>query len=64
MKWPIKINASQWRSHNDEKVRHIKGELLDQAVILFNCVPLQSGTSLKGRSEFFHLRVVPYSMEN
>ena len=29
-------------------VTHIKGRLLDQAVILFNCVPFQTGTSLKG----------------
>ena len=29
----------QWRSQNVEKVMHIKGRLLDQAVILFNCVP-------------------------
>ena len=29
---------------------HIKGRLLDQAVILFNCVPFQNGTSLKGKN--------------
>ena len=31
--------ATQWRSQNAEKCRHIKGRLLDQSVILFNCVP-------------------------
>ena len=29
---------TQWRSQNIEE-----GRLLDQAVILFNCVPLQNG---------------------
>ena len=38
----------QGRSQNAEIVTHIKGRLLDQAVILFKCVPLQNGTSLKG----------------
>ena len=27
----------QWRSQNVEKVTHIKGRLMDQAVVLFNC---------------------------
>ena len=35
---------------NAEKVTHIKGSLLDQAMILFNCVPIQMGTSLKGKN--------------
>ena len=35
---------------NTEKVKHIKGRLLDQAMILFNCVPFQMGTSLKGKN--------------
>ena len=48
----------QWHSQNAEKVRHIKGRLLDQAVILFNCVPFQNG------NKFFPLRAVPYAMEN
>ena len=26
-----------------DKVTHIKGRLLDQAVILFNCIPFQNG---------------------
>ena len=30
-------------TQNAEKVTHIKGRLLDQAVILFNCVPFQNG---------------------
>ena len=33
------INASQ----NVGKVTNIKGRLLDQAVILLNCVPIQNG---------------------
>ena len=33
-----------------ENVTHIKGRLLDQAVILFNCVPFETGTSLKGKN--------------
>ena len=32
-------HANQWRSKNAEKVTHIKGRLLDQAVVLFNRVP-------------------------
>ena len=34
--------CEQWRSQNAEKVTHIKGRLLDQAEILFNCVPFQN----------------------
>ena len=30
-------------SQNAEKVTHIKGRLLDQAVILFNCIPFPNG---------------------
>ena len=41
---------TQWRSQNAEKVKHIKGRLLDQAVILFNRVPFKMGTSLKGKN--------------
>ena len=33
----------QWHSQNAEKVTHIKGRLLDQAVVLFNCVLFQNG---------------------
>ena len=43
-----KIN--QWCSQNAENVMHIKGRLLDQAKILFNFVPFQMGTSLKGKN--------------
>ena len=31
--------STQWRSQNTEKVTHIKGRLLDQALSLFNCDP-------------------------
>ena len=60
----------QWRSQNAEKVTHIKGRLLDQAVILFNCIPFQNGNfSLRKEfaprgSEFFPLRAVPKGMIN
>ena len=37
------LRQFQWRSQNAEKVTYIKGRLLDQAVILFNCVPFQNG---------------------
>ena len=37
-----KAYANQSRSQNAEKVTHIKGRLLDQATILFNCVPFQN----------------------
>ena len=56
-------------SQNASKVTHIKGTLLDQAVILFNCGPFQNGNfSLKKEfaprgSEFFLVRAVPYGME-
>ena len=35
---------------NVEKVMHIKGRQLDQAMILFICEPLQMRTSLKGKN--------------
>ena len=44
--WPLISQGHslyQWCSQKAEKVRHIKGRLLDQAVVLFNCVPFQSG---------------------
>ena len=40
----------QWCSQNAEKVTHIKGRPIDQAMILFNCIPFQMGTSLKGKN--------------
>ena len=40
----------QGRSQNAEKVTHIKGELLDQAVILFISSLFKMGTSLKGKN--------------
>ena len=59
----------QWYSQNAEKVTHIKRTLLDQEVILFNCVPFQNGNfSLRKElaprgSQFFPLREVPYGIE-
>ena len=52
----------QRRSQNAEKVAHIKGRLLDQAVILFNCVPFWNG-NFSG-SKFFPLRANSYGREN
>ena len=40
----------QRRSQNAEKVTHIKGRQLDQAMILFSSVPFQRETSLKGKN--------------
>ena len=39
----LKSDIFQWCSQNAEKVTHIKGRLLDQAMILFNYVPFQNG---------------------
>ena len=47
----IKNMACQWRSQNAEKVTHITDRLLYQAMILFNYVPFQNGTSLKKEFE-------------
>ena len=49
--WKSHVAASmtrQWCSQSAEKVRHTKGRLLDQAVILFNASFFEMGTSLKG----------------
>ena len=68
--WTFKIETLQWRSQNVEKVMHIKGRLLDQAVVLFNCVPFQKGNFSRRKkfaprgSEFFPLRAVPFDKEN
>ena len=48
---------------------HIKGRLLDQAVILFNWVPFHGNSSERKEvaprgSKFFPLRAIPYGMEN
>ena len=46
-----KCHIVQWRSQNDENVTHIKGRLLDQAVILLISSLFLKGTSLKGKRE-------------
>ena len=55
-------------SQNARKVKHIKGKLLDQAVILFICVPFQNGNFYKGKNLLLlclsPLRAVPYGLEN
>ena len=53
----------QWRSQKAEKVMHIKGRLLDQALVLFNCVPFYNG-NFSLRERFFPLGAVPYGIEN
>ena len=40
----------QRRSQKADRATHIEGRLLDQAMILFNCIPFQKGTSLKGKN--------------
>ena len=40
----------QWRSQNAEKVTHIKGRLLYQAVILYKYVPFQNGNFSEGKN--------------
>ena len=61
--------TGQWRSQN-VNVMHIKGRLLEQAVIIFICAPFQNGNFSKRNefaprgSKFFPSRAVPYGMEN
>ena len=43
VEWKKGYTPVQWRSQNTEEVTHIKGRLLDQVVILFNCVPFHNG---------------------
>ena len=56
-------------SQNSENVMHIKRRLLDQAVIVFNCIPIRNWNfSLRKKvapreSEFFPLRAVPFGMK-
>ena len=65
-----RLYIPQWRSQIAEKVTHIKGRLLGQAALLFNCFPFQNGNfSLREEfaprgSDFFPLRAVPYDIEN
>ena len=55
----------QWRCQNFQKVTHIKGRLLYQAMFLYNYAPFRNGNySLRKEfaprgSEFFPLRAVP-----
>ena len=46
----FKFIVYEQHSQNAEKVMHIKGRLLDQAMNLFNYIPFQIGTSLKGKN--------------
>ena len=40
----------QWRSQNAENATHVKGRLLDKAVILFNHVAFHNGNLFKGKN--------------
>ena len=42
------LSLKQWRSQNAEKVKHTKGRLLDQAMILSIAPLFKLRTSLKG----------------
>ena len=55
----------QWRSKNTARVMYTIERRLEQALILFNCIPFQMGTFLKESSwsQFFTLWVAPYSRE-
>ena len=63
-----KTDLKEGCSQNAEKATHIKGRLLDQAVVLFNCAPFLNGNfSLRKKfaprgSKFFPLRAVPYGI--
>ena len=55
----------QWRSQNAINVTHIKGILLDRAVILLIAPLFIMGTSLKGKNLLPEsLRAVLFGMEN
>ena len=56
-------NLMQQRSQNAEKNTHIIGRLLDQAMILFNCVPFQIGTFLKRKNLLPNLSFMGSSFE-
>ena len=43
-------HIGQRRSPDTEKVTHIKGRILYQALIIYNYVPFQIGTSHKGKN--------------
>ena len=62
-------HVNQWRSQKAEKSMHIKGRLLDRAMILYNCIPFQMGTSQRerilsfmssslkyGKNHFYHIK--------
>ena len=55
--------VQQWRSQNAEKVTHIKGRIMDQALILFSCVPFHNG-NFSERKEFFSFRAALWGVEN
>ena len=66
----IKKEGKKCATATLKKDTHIKGRLLDQAVIFINCVPFQNVNFSYRKefaprgSEFFPWRVVPYRMEN
>ena len=70
IRYSIYHQATKLKRQKAEKDTHIKGRLLDQAVILINCVSFQNGNFSSRKeltrigSEFFPLRAVPDNMEN
>ena len=36
------VVEEQWRCQNAEKITHIKEKILDEAMILSNCIPFQN----------------------
>ena len=46
-------NEHQWRSQNAEKIKNIKGRLLNEEMILFICIPFQNG-NLEGANYFLY----------
>ena len=65
----VGVNTMIISYQNAEIFTHIKGRLLERAVILINCVPFQNSNFSESKefapsgSEFSSLRRVPYGME-
>ena len=65
----VGVNTMIISYQNAEIFTHIKGRLLERAVILINCVPFQNSNFSESKefapsgSEFSSLRRVPYVME-
>ena len=51
------VQPFQWRSQNIKTFTHITGRRLDQAIILFNCVPFHYHGNFSLRKEFAPLNL-------